>query len=76
MNPRAWVDVPDMLYSLACRSRENFARFLRSSYQRRSLSVMPSAELLPCPIPFPWEHAPTSGGSRRRCRFRRRRVDG
>ena len=35
---------------------------------------MPSAELLPCPIPFPWEHAPTSGGSRRRFRFRRRRA--
>ena len=62
------------LYRVARGSRTNFGRFLRSTYKRMGLSVLPSAELLPCPIPFPWEHAPTSGGSRRRSRFKRRRA--
>ena len=71
----SWRTLPFELYSLVRTSRTDFARFCRSSFQRVGQSVLPSAELLPCPIPYAWEQASTPKVSRRQIlRFRVRRA--
>ena len=68
-----WSDLPGCMYSLFCKSRSDFASFLRSAHRRDCSSS--SAELLPLPIPFAWRQAPSLRGSRRRCRrYRERRA--
>ena len=66
--PTSWHQMPLWLYRLLRASRANFSRFLRSSAKRGDLSALSSAELLPCPIPFPWEQPVDLRGSRRRIR--------
>ena len=64
-----------MLHDLLRASGTNFASFLRSSASWRANKVSASAELLPCPVPYPWTQAEASKGSRRQVqRYRERRA--
>ena len=64
-----------LLHDLLRASGTNFASFLRSSASRRANKASASAELLPCPVPYPWTQAEASKGSRRQVqRYRERRA--
>ena len=75
--PRLARSVPGYVYRLLDRGclKTPFACFLRSS-ARRNAGVGPaSSELLPCPLPFPWNIPPHASGSRRQQkRFSERRA--
>ena len=68
------VDLPGCMYSLFCKSRSDFASFLRSAHRRDCSSS--SAELFASADPFlPGDRPPSLRGSRRRCRrYRERRA--
>ena len=73
----SWKEVPHLLYSLLRASRSDFGKFFRSSF-RRPVSYKPTAEFLPCPLPFEWTQPQRPQGSRRReqrfCERRAREV--
>ena len=71
---RSWHHVPPLLYSLLRASRSEFGSFFRSSFRRTDCDK-PSAEFLPCPLPYEWVQPMRPKGSRRRQhRFCERRA--
>ena len=70
----SWMLMPRLLHELLSASRTNLSSFLRSSCKRMGRSAL-SAELLPCPLPYPWIQTSQSRGSRRQQRrFKEQRA--